>query len=72
MPHGLYALIVAGAAFGVLAGLAAGIILFAEWRAHKLAGRRARNVALVGAVVAWLVFTVMMIAWAYVAKDLIR
>jgi hypothetical protein len=29
-------------------------------------------VALVGAVVAWLVFTVMMIAWAYVAKDLIR
>jgi hypothetical protein len=72
MPQGLFALIIGGAAFGVLAGIAAAIILYAEWRAHKLAGRRARNVALVGGIVAWLVFTTMMIAWAYVAKDLVR
>jgi hypothetical protein len=72
MPKGLFVLIVAGAIFGLVAAITSALILYSEWHKHRLEGHRARKVALMGGAAAFAICTVMMVAWAFIAQDLIH
>ena len=72
MPNGLVVVGIGGAIFGLLAAATTAVILYSEWHKHRLDGGRARKVALMGGVIAWLVFTVLSVLWVFAAQDLIR